>query len=553
MAINKFGKALRYISEAIVYGTEPLKAAKRRTNPIIRAMFTTSSIAPSTSTDEDRYMRMGATNASVYHAIDIIAKRVANAKNFITQIRQGGEWIDAPNHQFVSLLQSPNSMMTGTLLLSETVWWFNLAGNAYLFIDTPSPGKGPILGLYTLQANACAPLPNTIRISDITGVPTVDYTYTINGQMKTIPGENIIHIRTANPFDFWVGLSPLSALQTSLDTSYAQANWLASYFEEGNAIPTAIISVPEETSDPDFDEIRQAIIEDFGAKRRAAITRGGELSVETIQHTIDEMRVLDGLNYQDAQVMKVYNIPPGLTSASSGQARLAAETALARDVVQPQIDFISEVLTASLRVYYGENFQIIGENVVPQDRAMEITEYQTYGAENTINENRKDRGREELKFGGDLAVLQPLLSDIPIRLLDMIGPAILQKMGGGQPNQIAGQEQSITPIVSEMAGILNEKDAILAELTAHQQQTTQANTQQPNTTNEIGPMTNGGLQTQEQMMDSLTGDGYEEAMPPTAIKGVPHEYIDELSPEEIDAMQYAIAVLGGSNFTRDLL
>lgn len=551
---NRLGRVIRYFSEAIQYGRQPLLSVKtNRKSPILEAIFDANAYTGATAGDEDRYMRLGVTSASVYHAIDVIAKRVASVKNFSVQsTTNGGEtWEDDPSHEFTQILKKPNSLMSGTLLLSEVSWWFKLSGNAYIFLDTPLPGQGPIRGMYPLPSDAVEVDPTSVRVSSITGEPVVDYIYTLGGAMETIPGENIIHFRTANPFDFWTGLSPLTALQSTLDTAYAQATWLASYFDEGNAIPTAVISVPSDLSDPDFDEVRDSIIRQFGAQRRAAITRAGELSVQTIQHTIDDMRVMESLTYHDGEIDKVYGVPPGLTSASSGQARLAAETALARDVVQPMIDYLAEVLTVNLTMYY-DDFRVNGANVVPQDRAMEVKEYQIYGADMTINEGRKEKGLDSLSFSGDMVRFQPLLDQVPVRLLKDFAPAILSSAGGG-PNQ-SGLAQGDTAgsatapsaddiIVAEMTGQMDEKTALIAEMTPGNGAAGNDSIVQELTGNaggdgnvqEIGPATNGGLQTEQQMMDALTGDGPEDAMPEVA-KGI------VLSADEMNAVSYAAQV-----------
>jgi HK97 family phage portal protein len=341
--------------------------------------------------------------------------------------------------------------------LEDAAWWYKLIGNGYWFLVTDAPGVGPIREIWPLPADRVAPDPTTLRISPITYQPVIDYQYSMGSLIK-LPGENVIHFRTANPFDPWRGLSPLSALRDNMRTSNAIMRWLGSFYDKGNAVPASVISLPPLINDEDFETIKQDIYEQFGGKRQTAVTRAGDLKVEVIGQSSTDMQVVEHQKFNKQEVREVYRIPEGLTAATSGQSRLAAETALARDAIQPLLDYFAETFTLFAMRFYEEGkrntLRVKAKSVIPQDRALEISEYKSYGADRTINEGRQKQGLPPLKLTGKLAEFQQLLDEVPATLIQTLAPiltgggktagglggALPPQLAGGQPLQVRGSQ-----------------------------------------------------------------------------------------------------------------
>jgi hypothetical protein len=162
--------------------------------------------------------------------------------------------------------------------------------------------------------------------------------------------------------------------------------------------------------------------------------------------------------FNKQEVREVYRIPEGLTAATSGQSRLAAETALARDAIQPLLDYFAETFTLFAMRFYEEGkrntLRVKAKSVIPQDRALEISEYKSYGADRTINEGRQKQGLPPLKLTGKLAEFQQLLDEVPATLIQTLAPiltgggktagglggALPPQLAGGQPLQVRGSQ-----------------------------------------------------------------------------------------------------------------
>jgi len=396
--------------------------------------------------DTEAAYKLAVTSAWVYSNIKLIADRIAS-RNANLKILNRQDKSELDNHPFAALLDRPNPFMSGSFLKRYTAWWYLLRGNAYIFISTPTAGTGEPVELWPLMANMVRPLPERIRHGQ--GVfwdeLVIDYEYNVNGSLEILPGENIIHFRMPNPFDWWEGMSPLTAALLAIQSDHAQARWTRDFFQEDNAIPSAIISVPATTSPNDFDRQRAVIAQQLKEGQKRIFTRSGDLTVETITQTLEQMQIIDSRRFSRDEIDRVYGIPEGLISGGlSGDSRLAAEIAFARNTVQPLLDYFAEQMTADIAPYYGDVL-FEAPNIIPQDRALEVQEYTIYSQDRSINENRQERGLEPAELPSDITEL----ANVPIRLLPFLKP-----MDPSPQPQVGDMLQSQSPqnAVDEQAG-----------------------------------------------------------------------------------------------------
>lgn len=470
---NRLARVLGYFSNAYGYAFRKDDQTRRQSYAILSDMSAVAKYKDYSDTvDTAEAVRLAITSAWVYSGIKIIADRVASAESrFQVKRRVGEELRDVRSHPFEVLLENPNSMMTIEYILRYTTFWAFLTGNAYIFVSTVAPGVGQPEELWPLPANRITPLPTSLRMSRLTGKPCIDYKYKIDDEhVQILPGENVVHIRFANIFDFWQGLSPLTAMMDALKLDRYQMRYLQGFFGRDNAVPTAIISVPQETNDIDFEVIKQQIREQFGEGRRSAITRAGDLDVKTITQTIQDMEVMNARKLTREEINHVIGIPDGLiTGGSSGDSRLATDIAFTRNTVQPFLDMIASEFSSAIGQYYGKNIVIAAPYIVPQDRALKVQEYAQYSQDRSINENRRELGLKPLdmvsvmvqvntiRVGAGLEEINTPLDDatmdlllnMPVRLLPMVSSNTFSNAAktGLRPGQI---DASGEPVVDPM-------------------------------------------------------------------------------------------------------
>lgn len=424
---NRLGRALAYLTEAWRYARADVQGKRLLFDASLAAMARAGQYQTATTVDTDAALRLGIVSTWVYSALNLIANRVssADARPEVKR-RVGDEMEDMGNHAFEMLMQRPNALMTGSFLLRYTAYWYGLLGNAYVFISTAAPGRGEPQELWPLPANMVRPLPETLRNSVLTGQPVVDYEYTVGGEWQILPGENVAHFRFPNPFDWWQGLAPLTAAILPVQTDLAQARWVRDYFRKDNAVPTALATLPEGISESDFDVIVAQVKEQIEAGKRILFTRSGDMTLQTLTHTLEQMQVIASRTFNRDEIDRIYGIPQGLISGGlSGDSRLAAEIGFARNTIQPMCDYFADVWTEKIGPYYGEDIVIVARDVVPQDRALTVAEYTQYAQDRTINENRAELGLDEIEH--------PLAREIPVRLLQYIAPQYATLDGKEKP------------------------------------------------------------------------------------------------------------------------
>jgi HK97 family phage portal protein len=423
---NRLGRALAYLTEAWRFARADVQGKRLLFDASLAAMARAGQYQTAETVDTDAALRLAVTSAWVYSALNLIANRVS-ARDALPEVKQrvGDELEDMGNHEFERLLQRPNSLMTGSYLLRYTAWWYGLLGNAYIFIATAAPGRGEPQELWPLPANMMRPLPETLRNSVLTGQPVVDYEYTVGGERQTLPGENVVHFRYPNPFDWWQGLSPLTAALLPVQTDLAQARWVRDYFRKDNAVPTALATLPEGITETDFDVIVEQVKEQIASGARILFTRSGDMTLQTLTHTLEQMQVIASRTFSRDEIDRVYGIPQGLISGGlSGDSRLAAEISFSRNTVQPTCDYFADVWTEKIGPYYGDDIVLVARDVVPQDRALDVAEYTQYAQDRTINENRAELELDEIEHP---------LAEIPVRLLQYIAPQYATLDGKEKP------------------------------------------------------------------------------------------------------------------------
>lgn len=426
---STLGRVLAYFTNAVAYAGKAFPKKGYRFDAGLASMSKQGQWETLEPEEHRKAYRLAVTSAWVYSDIRLLSDRAATAEAMPQVKKRAGEDLeDVGDHAYEQLLKTPNPLMTGKYLRRYVVWWLLLKGESYVFIGTPRWGGGEPLELWPLPSDMVRPLPQTLRKSVLTGGPTINYEYTIPGQDPIIyPGENILHYRLPNPFNYWQGMSPLTAAMLGIQTDISQGKWTRDFFGKDNAIPTALISLPKDISEDEFAIAVEAIREQFGEKRKSAVIPAGEMSVEVITQTLEQMQMIASRNFNKNEIDRVYGVPEGYMGAGlTGAAQLAHEIALARNGIQPLIDYLAAEETAKIGPYYGEDIVIAAPNVIPQDRALDMHEYRVYGLDRTINENRAEQ---------DLDDWEDELGGIPVRVLEAM---IKTGQAGGMGASVGG-------------------------------------------------------------------------------------------------------------------
>jgi hypothetical protein len=232
-----------------------------------------------------------------------------------------------------------------------------------------------------------------------------------------IPTENVVFFRTVNPFDYHRGLSPRNAYGTPMETDVSASRWNRETFDKGMKLQS-IITLPQETSDPDFRMVREDIQNQLDADLRYLIARAGDLKHVPLGLSQKEAEYLAGRTFSREEIDTVFGIPAGFWSKEATRANSeAAKASLIENTVWPDLEMVAEDINAQcIKPVYGEQFEGQFEDIRPRDRALLVAERRQYWQVKTVNE-----ARAELQ-------LDPIDGDLGEQLVPL---AIRQQRPGG--------------------------------------------------------------------------------------------------------------------------
>jgi HK97 family phage portal protein len=116
----------------------------------------------------------------------------------------------------------------------------------------------------------------------------------------------------------FVGLSPVAAFRTTLDTGHAAQTTARDWFENG-AIPSVHFRNVGKTLKPDEAKVAKTLYKEAVSGRDALVT-GNDWTLETIGVPADEARFIETLKLTATQVATIYGIPPEMVGGETGSS-----------------------------------------------------------------------------------------------------------------------------------------------------------------------------------------------------------------------------------------
>ena len=380
---------------------------------------------------ERRALQSSWVYSNAQHIAGILSGAAFQVKRIV-----GEDVEDVGNHEFEQRLRKPNDFMTRSFFMGFTAASMAIRGEAYWYLARA--GKY-LLELWPVPCDKIAPIKD--KANYVSG-----YEYRAFGKSEIIPVERICWFRNPHPFDQWEALSPIGALRLAVDGDLNAQAWNANFWGPNNATPSSVISLPQTTSDTDFDRIETEIKRDFQAiNRRTMITRAGDIDVKMVGISQKDAEFLASRSFARDEIDRVMlGASPDKFDSEEGVKAIDRRI---KDHLWPVAVYVGEQMTASIiQPLYGDDMMIEPEDFRPQDRALAVQEYTIYSADRTINENRKEQKLEP--------VTDPL-ADIPVRLLDPNLGAVASQQS---PPSMAGSQ------APEAAQVQEEQAAAKSDL-----------------------------------------------------------------------------------------
>jgi HK97 family phage portal protein len=315
---------------------------------------------------------------------------IASGTPFAVRRRADEQLIEIPNHPFELLLARPNPLDSRYELLESTFSFYQIAGNAYWWLNRGGPDEEPS-EIWPIPPQHLQPIPDGKQY-------LAGYAYYPDGMMGAgwvasppfpLHTWEVVHFKRFNPLSRFIGLSPLEALAVSAATDLRQQQWNANFFSEQNAKLAGALLFADMVNDTDWETIKGDILnKNAGVRRSLMLLRGvGKGGVEWAQMGIsqDEMQFLESRQFTREEIFNLF--APGLASVLAVNATEAnaatGKASLIEFAVWPLLVAVAEKITNNLLPIYDRRSprSLVGQftDIRPTDRAAQLRELQLAG------------------------------------------------------------------------------------------------------------------------------------------------------------------------------
>lgn len=343
-----------------------------------------------TRNQEELYMRL----SWVAIAVSTISKQAAGTKLSVNQL-VGEEKEAIDNHEFEELMRRPNPSQSRFELLEALFSYLTLTGNGYLFLNRPGGEESPPTELWTLPSDRMRPVPDG-------NMYLRGYMYDPgDGNETPLEPWEVFHMRTFNPHNRYLGLSPIEALAVVASGDMSMQEWNTNHFAENNAKMPGILNFADSFTPTDWEEMKADLKDQYGGTKRNLMmlqnTGVGGVSWVATAMSQKDMEFLNARTFNKEEIYAM--IAPGLASwldvnSTEANSKTGKEAVLELGV-WPLHTATAEKITNDLLPAYGDNLQAEFEDVRIVDREQKLKEQERFEATHTIDEVRKEHYGDE--------------------------------------------------------------------------------------------------------------------------------------------------------------
>lgn len=214
----------------------------------------------------------------------------------------------------IDLFESPNPFMSRYQFLSTIQLYRAVAGN--VFIEKVRAQSRKVSELWFLR-------PDRVRIVPDAQKFIRGYEYRYGDQVFMIPPEDIIHLKTLNPYDDYYGMPPLAACAERVDTDNAMRSFTRAFFQNA-AVPAGMLNIMKQVTATERELIQAHLRRNYsgGNAWSTLVIDNAEAKYEPMGMPIGErgiaMPSLDEIN--EARIAMAFGVPLSLAGARLGQA-----------------------------------------------------------------------------------------------------------------------------------------------------------------------------------------------------------------------------------------
>lgn len=364
----------------------------------------------------------------VYSCVRIISQAV---KRTPLKVYQGNSDNEARGGPLYDILRRPNPFMSGRQLLEGTQTWLEIHGNAFWYLSELD-SRGRPKEIWLLDSRNVQVVPD---MKNMIG----GYVYDVNGRQIPLDINEVMHFKTFNPFNPYMGLGTLQAVANTLETEQFRDQYDKSFFQNG-AVLSGVLETPQQISDISFKRLKRELRTLYSGAKNAhklGIFDQG-LQYKSVTLSQRDMEFLEMAKFNRDRIFSAFGVPPAkvsiLENANYSNSEEQDKTFWSETMV-PKLSDIEERVNNELAPRYG-NYTVMFENAVKEDDTALVQEVVSLANAKvpvlTTNELRERLGYDPITGGDDL------LPTIPTPTPDNQS----QQDQGDQPKQPEDSQES---------------------------------------------------------------------------------------------------------------
>ena len=263
-------------------------------------------------------------NALIYSAIMFKARAQMGAPlRAYTGSYQQPELLP-PDHPLAQLIARPNSHQSWVEFHALNTVYFNLAGNAFIWLDRPNRTALPTRML-SLRPDRVYAIPSRKNKREIIGYLFVPEGSAVKDGIPMLP-EDVMNPKLPNPLDpfegMGPGLSPLACLAEAADVDNSITRYLKMFFERGTMV-SGILKFDTPLEPDDVAEIKERWRQQHGGIENwteiGVLDQGGDY--QRVGMTLNEMNFAEIDRRNEARLTMPFGVNGILLGTEFGKER----------------------------------------------------------------------------------------------------------------------------------------------------------------------------------------------------------------------------------------
>lgn len=249
-------------------------------------------------------------NELVYAAIEV---RATSAAEPAIAVWQGDRMLK--RHPALELLRRPNPFMTSYQMTAGAMLHRDIAGNAYLLKVRSAAGR-PV-ELWPLRPDRMFPVPDRqtfLRRWD----------YKVGSETYPLALEDVIHFKTRNPLNDFLGMPPLLPIAARIDVDNWMRQFVGAFFRNAG-VPAGLLNVQRQLDTGERELLRNRFRSEYGGPEgwhNLLVIDNAQAKYEPMGMPIGPrgLVVPDMNNVSESRILMPYQVPLSMIGAVLGMA-----------------------------------------------------------------------------------------------------------------------------------------------------------------------------------------------------------------------------------------